>query len=356
MIQTLAKTSLCALIIAGAACTNNTTPSSDKSQTARKDIHIVGSSTVYPFAAKTAQEFSNITGHKVVVESTGSGGGHKLFCQGNGANTPDITTSSRRQKKSEFDLCKRNGVKNIIEGQVGIDGIIIANKIDAQPHSMRIRDIYLALAKNVPTSETDCTLRSNPNSNWQQINPSLPDHKIQAYGPPPTSGTRDAFVEIAMELGANSLDCLAALRETDPVLFTETAHTLREDGMWIDGGENDDALVQTLMNAPTAIGILGYSFLDQNSDTIKALDIDGAIPTFENISNGTYPVSRSLYFYIKKDHIDNTPGLLDYVLEFVSDQASGPNGYLEDIGLVPLKDRERLKVREDIKNQISYSQ
>ncbi len=327
------------------------------SQSSRsQDIRVVGSSTVYPFSTKVAQEFKNKTGFNVVVESTGSGGGHKLFCEGVDDSTADVTNSSRRQKKSEFDLCASNGVDEIIEVQIGFDGIVIANAIDAAPIDMSLKDVYLGLAKDVPTSDTDCTMQPNPYTTWADINPALPASKIEVFGPPPTSGTRDAFVEIAMEGGAKKIACMADLRKADKKAFGTLAHTIREDGYWIDGGENDNALVQTLVNTPSAIGVFGYSFLDQNTDKIKGATIDGAKVTFENIANGTYPVSRSLYFYVKSAHIGQTPGLKEFALEFTSEQASGPGGYLEEIGLVPLPDAERAKVRSAVENLTAYRQ
>ncbi|WP_416879204.1 substrate-binding domain-containing protein [Litorimonas sp.] len=320
------------------------------------EVRVVGSSTVYPFSTKVAQEFKNITGNNVVVEATGSGGGHKLFCGGTGPETPDVTNSSRRQKKSEFELCQKNGVTDIVEVKIGFDGIVLANSLDAPVMDMSMKDIYLAFAKNIPTSETDCTMRPNPYEKWSEIEPSLPETTIEAYGPPPTSGTRDAFVEIAMEGGAKEIECLAELAEVDGDAFEVAAHTVREDGHWIDSGENDNALVQTLVNTPTALGVFGYSFLDQNIDKIKGANIGGVEPIFENIASGQYKVSRSLYFYLKKANIEVTPGLKAYALEFTSDQAVGEGGYLEEIGLVPLPDPERNKVREDVEALRTYSQ
>ena len=320
------------------------------------DIRVVGSSTVYPFSTKVAQEFKNKTGFNVVVESTGSGGGHKLFCASADGNSPDITNSSRRQKKSEFDNCVKNGVNDVVEVKIGFDGIVLANAVDSSVMNMSLKDIYLAFAKDVPTSDTDCTLQANPYTKWSEINSALPDVKIEAYGPPPTSGTRDAFVEIAMEGGAKKVECLAALRKQDKKAFGNIAHTLREDGKWIDAGENDNALVQTLVNTPTAVGVFGYSFLDQNADKIKGANIDGTAPEFENIAAGDYPVARSLYFYIKKGHVGSTPGLQEFALEFTSDAAAGPGGYLEEIGLVPLPDAERAAVRAAVENLTTYSQ
>ena len=265
-----------------------------------------------------------------------------------------MTNSSRRQKKSEFDLCGGNGVDEIVEVKIGFDGIVIANAIDAPTLNIGLKEVYLALAKEIPAD--DCTLKPNPYKVWSDINPALPSAKIEVFGPPPTSGTRDAFVEIAMENGAKKVACMAALRKSDKKAFKKHAHTIREDGYWIDGGENDNALVQTLVNTPTAVGVFGYSFLDQNADKIKGANVDGAQVTFENIANGTYPVSRSLYFYIKKAHVGQTPGLQEFALEFTSDEASGPGGYLEEIGLVPLPDAERAAVRAAVENLTSYSQ
>lgn len=320
------------------------------------EIRIVGSSTVYPFSTKVAQEFKNKTGQNVVVESTGSGGGHKLFCEGIGEGTPDMTNSSRRQKKSEFDMCVANGVSEIIEVKVGFDGIVLSNSYESPEMNLELVDIYKAFAKQVPVSDTDCTMQDNPYMTWADVNPSLPATKIEAYGPPPTSGTRDAFVEVAMEGGAKKIACLADLRKADKGAFKIASHTLREDGLWIDSGENDNAIVQTLVNTPTAMGIFGFSFLDQNADKIKGAPVGGAEPTFENIAGGEYPISRSLFFYIKKANIADKPGIQKFALEFTADNASGDGGYLEEIGLVPLPDAERASVREAVENLTAYQQ
>ncbi|GJL94994.1 MAG: phosphate ABC transporter substrate-binding protein [Hyphococcus sp.] len=320
------------------------------------EIRIVGSSTVYPFSTKVAQEFKNKTGYSVVVESTGSGGGHKLFCAGAGADTPDVTNSSRRQKKGEFDTCVKNGVKEIVEVKIGFDGIVLANAIDGAAMDLTLKQIYQAFAKDVPTSDNDCTLQANPYAKWSDIDASLPAATIEAYGPPPTSGTRDAFVEIAMEGGAKKFACLAAMKKDDKSKFKKVAHTLREDGKWIDAGENDNAIVQTLTNTPTAVGVFGYSFLDQNADMVKGALVGGVEPTFENIAGGGYPISRSLFFYLKAGNVDVTDGLKDYALEFTSEEAWGPGGYLEEIGLVPLPDEERAAYRDAVENLNGYSQ
>jgi len=320
------------------------------------DVRIVGSSTVYPFSTKVAQEFKNKTGFNVVVESTGSGGGHKLFCAGEGAGTPDVTNSSRRQKASELANCAENGVDEVVEVKIGFDGIVLANTINADPVELTLREVYLAFAKQVPVSDDDCTLQDNPYAKWSDIRAGLPDATIEAYGPPPTSGARDAFVEIAMEGGAKEVACLAELRNEDKKAFAEIAHTLREDGKWIDAGENDNAIVQTLTNTPTAIGVFGYSFLDQNADIVRGATISGVEPTFENIAGGQYSISRSLYFYLKPANVALTEGLQEYALEFTTEEAWGPGGYLEEIGLVPLPDDERAKYRAAVENLTPYQQ
>ncbi|MEO9969150.1 MAG: substrate-binding domain-containing protein [Hyphomonadaceae bacterium] len=320
------------------------------------DVRIVGSSTVYPFSTKVAQEFKNKTGFNVVVESTGSGGGHKLFCSGTGEGTPDVTNSSRRQKSSELENCIENGVDEVVEVKIGFDGIVLANSIDSDPLDLSLREIYLAFAKQVPMSDADCTLQDNPYDLWSDIRAGLPQTRIEAYGPPPTSGTRDAFVEIAMEGGADEIACLAELHDSDKSAFTVVAHTLREDGNWIDAGENDNAVVQTLTNTPTAIGVFGYSFLDQNADIVRGAHVSGVEPSFENIAGGQYAISRSLYFYLKPAHVALTEGLKEYALEFTSEEAWGPGGYLEEIGLVPLPDADRAAYRAAVETMTAYQQ
>ena len=335
--------------------TNNSKAATPAAAT-NSEIRIVGSSTVYPFSTKVAQEYKNKTGQNVVVESTGSGGGHKLFCDSTGADTADITNSSRRQKKSELDKCIANGVDEVVEVKVGFDGIVIANSRNGVDMPLTLKQIYMAFAKEVPTSDTNCAMIANPYTKWSQIDSSLPDTKIEAYGPPPTSGTRDAFVEVAMEGGAKKVTCMSTLRKNDKKAFANMAHTLREDGLWIDSGENDNAIVQTLVNTPTAIGVFGYSFLDQNGDKVKGAAVDGADPTFENIASGAYPISRSLFFYIKAANVQANPGIQKFALEFTDESAWGPGGYLEEIGLVPLPEAERAKYRAAVENLTAYSQ
>lgn len=309
----------------------------------RDTIRVTGSSTVFPFATLVAEDFAQRTGLTTpVIESTGSGGGIAAFCAGIGLSTPDIANASRRMKASEFQLCQDNDVTDIIEVKIGFDGIVVAIAKDSPfldfDDALRLtkREIYLALAKELPTSDDDCTPVANPNLVWSDVNPDLPDLDIEAYGPGPTSGTRDAFVEIVMEDGAMSFACLAELAETDETAFIQRAHTVREDQLWIDSGENDNAIVGTLRRNSGAVGVFGYSFLDQNRDELVGAEIDGAAPTFENIASGEYGVSRSMYFYMKKAHVELVPGMQEYAATFVSDAAAGPFGYLVDKGLIPL--------------------
>jgi phosphate transport system substrate-binding protein len=309
----------------------------------RDQIRIVGSSTVYPFSIAVAEQFGRSGGMKTpVVESTGSGGGLKLFCAGVGTAQPDITNASRRIKVSEIETCNKNGVAEIVEVKVGFDGIVLANSKKSERMTLTLEQLFLALAKQVPV---DGKLVPNPNKLWSDIDPSLPKRGIEVLGPPPTSGTRDAFVELAMEGGAKKLPLLKAMNEKDEKAFVAAAHAIREDGAYIEAGENDNLIVQKLDANPSAFGIFGYSFLDQNSDSLQGSIVNGVEPTFEKIAAGDYSVSRSLYFYVKKAHVGVVPGIVEYVKEFTSERAAGNEGYLADKGLIPLPDRERASVR-----------
>jgi len=310
---------------------------------ARDRIQIVGSSTVFPFSTAVAEQFGRTSSFKTpVVESTGSGGGLKLFCAGVGLDSPDITNSSRRIKKSEVDNCATNGVKEIVEVKIGFDGIVLANSKASARLSLTRKQIFLALAKQIPMGGK---LVPNPNVKWSDVDPSLPDRKIEVLGPPPTSGTRDAFVELAMEGGAEEIPFLADLAKRDKNAFVAAAQAIREDGAYVEAGENDNLIVQKLEANPDAVGIFGFSFLDQNTDRLQGSLVDGVGPTFENIASGKYEVSRSLYFYVKKAHVGVVPGIQEYVAEFMSEKAIGDEGYLTDKGLIPLPKAEREKWR-----------
>lgn len=313
--------------------------------TAREQIRIVGSSTVFPFATTVAETFGDKGTFKTpVVESTGSGGGLKLFCAGIGDETPDITNASRRIKKSEVEKCAKAGITDITEVKIGFDGIVLANSKAAAPVKLTKKQIFMALAKQVPVNGA---LVPNPYKTWKDVDASLPNVKIEVLGPPPTSGTRDAFVELAMEGGAKKFPSLKALRKSDKKAFKGIAHTIREDGAYIEAGENDNLIVQKLVANPKAVGVFGFSFLDQNADRIQGGVIGGIAPTFENISKGDYGISRSLYFYVKNAHVGKVPGIKEYIAEFTSEDAFGEFGYLTDKGLIPLSDKERQKVRKD---------
>ncbi|MBA4612195.1 PstS family phosphate ABC transporter substrate-binding protein [Stappia taiwanensis] len=308
---------------------------------ARDQIQIVGSSTVFPFSTAVAEQFGQKTSFKTpVVESTGSGGGMKLFCAGVGEGTPDMTNASRRIKKSEFETCTANGVTPV-EVKIGFDGIVLANSKAGATFNLTLAQVFLALAKEVPV---DGKLVANPYVNWSDIDPSLPTSKIEVLGPPPTSGTRDAFVEIAMEGG-----CKAVPGAKDLGLKKKKCHEIREDGAFIEAGENDNLIVQKLEANPNAVGIFGFSFLDQNADKIQGSQIGGVEPTFENIAAGDYPVSRSLYFYIKKEHVGVIPGIEEYAAEFTADGTWGDEGYLSEKGLIPLPAADREKIGADVK-------
>ncbi|MFT5538633.1 MAG: phosphate transport system substrate-binding protein [Alphaproteobacteria bacterium] len=305
---------------------------------ARDQIRIVGSSTVFPFATKVVEEFGKTTRYKTpVIESTGSGGGIKLFCSGVGVGTPDITNSSRRIKASEVKKCAQNGVAAITEVKIGFDGIVLANSKKSPVFKLTRKEIFMALAKEVPMGDK---MVKNPYSNWKQINASLPDIKIEVLGPPPTSGTRDAFVELVMEKGGSKFKEINAIKKNGK-MFKNATHSIREDGAFIEAGENDNLIVQKLEANPNAIGIFGFSFLDQNKDKIHGSIVEGNAPTFENIAGGKYTISRSLYFYVKNAHVGKIPGIDAYVREFTSEKAWGELGYLVEKGLIPLPQMER---------------
>ncbi len=305
---------------------------------ARERIQIVGSSTVFPFATAVAERFGQISDFQTpIVESTGTGGGIKLFCAGVGENTPDISNASRKIKNSEIDKCLSNGVTPI-EVKIGYDGIVLANAKSGPSFSLSREQIFLALARNIVINGE---LVPNPYENWSQIDPSLPNEKIEVLGPPPTSGTRDAFVELVMKEA-----CQEGIEK-------QFCADIREDGAYIDAGENDNLIVQKLEANPGAVGIFGFSFLDQNSDSLKGAMIDGVEAEFENIALGDYPISRSLFFYLKKEHVGIIAGLMEYVEEFTSDAAWGEDGYLAEKGLIPLLEDEREKYRNNALNLIA---
>ncbi|HWA51328.1 MAG TPA: phosphate ABC transporter permease family protein, partial [Dongiaceae bacterium] len=310
---------------------------------ARDQLHIVGSSTVYPFSTTVAEALAKQGVLKSpVVEATGTGGGIKLFCEGVGEATPDMVGASRKIKDSEIQACAQNGVAKITEIPIGHDGIVIANSKSGPDFSITRAQLFLALAKNVPQNGV---LVANPYQSWNQIDPSLPAEKIEVLGPPPTSGTRDAFVELVMDHGCATFPEIAAL---DADAKKAACQQMREDGSYIDAGENDNLIVQKLDANPAAVGIFGYSFLEANADKLKGAAIEGVTPSYDSISGATYPVARELYVYVKDAHRNIITGIDAFVRELLSARAMGADGYLADKGLVPFTEAERTKLEADI--------
>lgn len=339
----------------------------------RDSIRIVGSSTVFPFTTATSENFGSTSGFRTpVVESTGTGGGMNLFCAGVGMRHPDITGASRRMLPSEFELCRRNGVTSITEVPIGFDGIVMTRGARTPAVDFERRELFLALAATIPMPVTaqgepvfsasgqmlpgrdfnDVAAYScdafipNPHRRWSDISNDLPSDRIEVIGPPPTSGTRDSRIELGIQPGARQIECLDALRGADRARFDEISSRLREDGPWIDGGENDNIIVQTVANSGTAFGVFGYSYLEQNMDRLVAATIEGVEPEYDDISEGVYPIARSMYVYVKNQHAAAVPGLAEWVEELTSEDAFGPFGYLADRGLVALPEARRNEVRE----------
>jgi len=315
-------------------------------------IHIVGSSTVYPFSSYVAEELGATTKFKTpVVESTGSGGGMKLFCAGNGADTPDITNASRRMKDKEYANCQKNGVKYITEVVIGYDGIALAQSKDAAPMNLTLAEILLAVAAEVP-NKAGTALIANPYHFWNEINADLPHRKITFYGPPTSSGTRDAFEDLTMKAVAKKMDVYTKLYKADKKANKKYKkyHEVRQDGVFVPSGENDNLIVQKLTKDSEALGIFGYSYLAENSDRIAAATVDGIAPSPAAVQDGSYKLSRSLYFYIKKSHFDKVPGMKAYVDLFTSEQMIGDSGACADIGLIALPKEMREHYREQAKN------
>ena len=309
---------------------------------ARDQIRIVGSSTVYPFTTAVAEQFGKAGGKTPIVESTGTGGGMKIFCEGVGVDKADATNASRRIKKSEFELCAKNGVTDIVEIKVGIDGLTIAHSKGGPQIKLTMAQVFLALAEQVP--DKDGKLIANPYKNWSDIDPSLPSVKIEVLGPPPTSGTRDSFHELFMEPGAEKVPALAALKKSDRKAFDTAWKSIRKDGAYVEAGENDNVIVQKLEANRNAFGIFGYSFLEENMAKLSGVAIDGVVPDYDTIAEGKYKGARPLFIYVKKQHVGVIPGIDKFVAEYVSSKAMSKDGYLANKGLVALPKSEADKV------------
>jgi phosphate transport system substrate-binding protein len=336
MKKLMLSTAMIALAIAGQA-----------NAQARDQIKIVGSSTVFPYSQAVAEEFANATGKPApVVESLGTGGGFKAFCGGIGPDHADITGASRAIKSSEVELCTTNGVTDITEALIGYDGLSIAHARSAPEMDLTEEQIFKALAAELPDGNGGFV--ANPNKKWSDIDASLPSFDIVAFGPPPTSGTRDAFVELVMHDGCKDLAGMADLKKADEKKWNEVCSRMRQDGPFVEAGENDNLIVQRLEADPNAVGIFGYSFLYENSDKLKPVLVNGIEPNFDTIADGSYPVARPLFFYVKNAHRDVIPGMKEFLEEYVSDAAMGPDGYLAERGLTPLSDEKRAEVQKAV--------
>jgi phosphate transport system substrate-binding protein len=333
-----------AAALAVAGCGQGPTGSGGGDAASRQQIRIVGSSTVYPFSRAVAERFAqaNSSFAAPIVESTGTGGGLNLFCNGVGPQHPDVANASRRIKASEVELCNRNGVSQIIEIPVGIDGLALIESAERSTgFQLTARDVYAALAAN-PFG------RPQAARTWRDVNPALPDVAIRVYGPPPTSGTRDSFAELILDQGCNTEPAMEALKAQDEDRHKQTCTQIREDGAYIEAGENDNLLVQRVAENQGAVGILGFSFLEENANRVRGIPMDGVAPTAETIANFTYPGARRLYIYVKGEHLAAIPGLREYLGAW--SQGWGPGGYLSQHGLVPLPDQERQAAMQAIQN------
>lgn len=315
-----------------------------KASEVRTRISIVGSSTVFPFSSAVAESFgAQNNGNVPKVEATGTGGGMKVFCAGSGAASVDIVNASRPMKKSEYDECQKNGVKEIVEFKIGYDGIVLANSKTGDEINLSRKNLYLALAKQVPVNGA---LVDNPYKLWSDVDPALPKTKIDVLGPPPTSGTRDAFAEMILEKGAEEVPFMKDLKSKDKDAFKKASTAIREDGAWKDMGENDNLIVQALASSKQALGVFGYSFYEENKDKLKSSKINNVVPDIKTILDGSYPASRSLFFYVKKGNLGYLPSIKNYTAEFMSAKASGEKGYLVARGLIPLKAEDLAKEAE----------
>lgn len=321
-----------------------TAKASSFTNNSRDYISIVGSSTVYPFTATIAEKFGRQKKFRTpTVESTGTGGGFKLFCSGIGSEFPDFSNASRKIQSSEISRCKENGIKNVGEIKIGYDGIVLADSNSGQKFYLTKRQIFLALAEKIPHRGK---LIANPFQKWSDIDYRLPAMKIRVYGPPATSGTRDAFAELVLEKACVDLPEFV-LAYGDKKIRAKKCQTIRSDGAFIEAGENDNLILQKLRNDKEALGIFGFSFLEENKNTIQAAAIENTEPTFATIISGKYSISRPLFIYFKREHFDLTPGMREFIHAIVSKDALGADGYLVLKGLIPLSDSELKKIRDE---------
>ncbi|WOE74237.1 substrate-binding domain-containing protein [Alterisphingorhabdus coralli] len=310
--------------------------------TSRDEVRIVGSSTVFPFAKIVSDSFQSIGEHpSPILESTGTGGGIQLFCDGIGASTPDIVNASRRMKASELARCAENGVEEVVEFKVGVDGLALAQSTEGMAMNLTVPQIYQALAAR-PFGKD-----ARPET-WAEIDPSLPDIPIKVYGPPKTSGTRDSFEELIMEVGCASDPAMEALKDSDEDAFKKVCTDVRTDGAYINTGENDNLIVQKITGDPNAVGIFSYSYLDENAEAVRGVTINGVTPEYDSIATGDYPGARPLYLYVKKRHVNVIPGLKDYLAEFIA--LAIPNSPLADAGMIALPEDQRTDLSDRLES------
>jgi len=318
---------------------------------AQDSIHIVGSSTVYPFSKRVFDRLGlDQGGLHAKIEATGTGGGFQMFCGGGDQGRPNITNASRQIKKSEYEMCLENGVSRVVEIKIGYDGIVLATAKRPEPLNLTRRDIFLALAAKVPAADGSETAVANPHKTWKDVNSSLPDQAIMVFGPPPTSGTRDAFEELAMEEGCKEFKWVGALKKKDKMQYHEICRSIRQDGAYVDAGEDDKLIVRQVSENREALGIFGFSFLAQNAAILDGALLEGVSPTFGNISSGAYSLSRPLFLYVNAAYVDLVPGINEYLHEFTAEATWGADGYLAAIGLIPLTEQEQRQYRQIAKD------
>ena len=314
-------------------------------QSTRDYLIIVGSTTVFPFAEVVVERFTTSTGRpKPQVQPTGSGGGMALFCNGNDLLDPDITYASRPIRKKEIDACRKNGVDAIVEIKIGYDGIILARSSSAPTVSLTRRDIYLALAKEVPDGSGGFI--ANPNKTWRDVNEALPDKPIEVWGPRKGSGTRYVLQRAAMEEGCRTIEGMIEVEDEEPWRYREVCRTIRQDKAYVVVGEDDDLNVETIAANPGAVLVTSYGVFEANLDKLNGVLVDGIEPNFQTIANGSYLMARPLYMYVKKASAGKIPGLEEFIIDFISDEAWGPAGYLRTYGLIPLGEEEKEKYAE----------
>lgn len=340
----IVRTAILRTALLGASVAALSACGGSESDTGPEAISIVGSSTVYPFAQKVAQNFvaANEGTALPVIESTGTTEGIAKFCAGEGPASPDIANASRRMTVEELNECAANGVSEVVEIKIGRDGVVFTSSTDEGIEIELTRGmVYQALAA-MPFGEGQSAM------SWSDVDGALPEEPILVYGPPSSSGTRDALLDLVLKPACKSNDAMTALEDSDPAAFERNCHALRSDEVYLSQGEQDDVVVRKVANNPRAIGIFGYSYLEENVDTIKGLSLDGVMPTPETIADGSYPASRGLYIYVKKAHVGATPGLAEFLTQWAQDWGSG--GGLSEIGLIPMTEEQQSQYASAVDN------